>query len=280
MNAPRDLGPEFRTWLADAPPMPADLPARTLELTRVTRQRRRWLWFLPGPKSTAGTDELGGRMDVPAHRPVTGGLASARIGGTTTMFTATRLVALATVMAVIGSLSLVLPLGQPKDPTPPTAPAAVPSYVTEVSGTMKIISSEFGGAPERGAVGGEGLAFMGQLWTSEYDMDDPRLDGRARHRVNHYDLHGQSTRAETIFLQNDGGAWAGTAYAYADPDTRGLKYRQILEGQGGYEGLVAIVDAVEPRLSGYYELTGAIIAGGLPPMPEPAPSTFESQAEG
>ena len=36
------------------PPEPADLAARTLDVTRDIRQRRRWLWFLPDRKPTAG----------------------------------------------------------------------------------------------------------------------------------------------------------------------------------------------------------------------------------
>ena len=89
MNAPRELGPDFRSWMDDGPPMPADLPERTLRQTRHTRQRRRWLWFLPAREPTAGVPSGHDRL------PPTVPMKTTPIGGLM-MISPTKLIAAAT----------------------------------------------------------------------------------------------------------------------------------------------------------------------------------------
>ena len=104
MNAPRDLGPDFRSWMGDAPEPPEVLPARTLEQTRHTRQRRRWLWFLPGRKPTAGALDEPDDGPAPSDQP-TVGITPGRVKGTITMFSATKLIAAASVLALSAGIA-------------------------------------------------------------------------------------------------------------------------------------------------------------------------------
>ena len=119
MNAPRDLGPDFREWLSDIPSMPPELPERTLDETRHTRQRRRWLWFLPGRRPTAGAD---GEPDRTEPAEV---ISTRPIGGIRTMFSATNVAAVVATAALAGALAVAAPLAT-QDGNRPAAPGSAP----------------------------------------------------------------------------------------------------------------------------------------------------------
>jgi hypothetical protein len=275
MNAPRDLGPDFREWMGDIPPMPDDLPEHTLEQTKRTRQRRSWLWFLPGPKPTAGAQDAQGRAGGPATMHGPRGLLPAPMGGTRTMFSATKLVGMAAVLALMGGLMLAVPLNVTEE-SPPAATTPDPAdYLTTVSGTATLRSTDRDGDVEYGVVGPDGIGYMDEIYTGEIDTDDPRLDGRMRSTSNMYAHHGQATRSLTIYLENDGGSWVGTGYGYQDPETTGYHNRWVLHGEGGYEGQHAVIDMDQSTFSVPFEVSGVIVSGDLPPMPDPAPETFE-----
>ena len=268
MNTPRDLGPDFRSWLRDVPAPPPELATRTLDQTRHTRQRRRRLWFLPGPTPTTGADDHRG----PARSTPTTDVPS---GGTTiTMFSPAKMVAAATALALTGALLLAGPFTTPAQP-PPAAPAYEPGVITPVEGTMRVRTQ-----PRAGDIGtyAGGTSSLDEWWETEYEVSDPRLNGVAVSRHNR-NLPVDSTshggaRTITIRLDNDGGTWVGTGRAYSDPRS-GIHYQVHLTGQGGYEGLDAIIALDNESASAPFEVSGAIISGGLPEMPEEVPATAE-----
>lgn len=270
MKAPRDLGPDFREWMGDVPPMPDDLPQRTLEETKRTRQRRRWPWpwFLPAPKPTAGAD---GRQDPPgppAQIARTGGLPPAPIGGTRTMLSGTKMAGLVALVALVGSmLAVTAPLHTDKTPLG-AAEGEGPTAITPVHGTFLVHGRGSTGTLERHDWG---MATMDSQWRIEYDVDDPRLRGEAYGRMNEYDIKGlpQGPITTTSYIENEGGSWTGTAQGYQDPESRGQHLRGLLIGHGGYDGLTAILSIDAEYFGAPYEVSGVIVEGPLPPMPEP-----------
>jgi hypothetical protein len=272
MNAPRDLGPEFRAWMDDGPPMPDDLLERTLRRTQDTRQRRRWLWFLPGPRPTAGAGDERATTQRPAPILEYGGLMPAQIGGTRTMLSATKVIGLAAVAAVAGALLLTVPGNVERDEALPAARLDGPVEITPVSGTFGVMGQErVGDCQELEA---DWFACTNDVWIGKNDFDDDRLDGMLVSRHNRYAISERSYAAQslTTFIENGGGSWAGSGYAYQDPTTSGLHYRMVLHGQDGYEGLTAIIDLDQSGFSSMFRASGVIVGPGLPEMPEPAPA--------
>ena len=263
MNAPRELGPDFRSWMDDGPPMPADLPERTLRQTRHTRQRRRWLWFLPAREPTAGV--LSGHD----RRPPTVHMKTTPIGGLR-MISPTKLIAAATVAALAGTLLLA---GQPTT-TRPAMPAAQaePGVLTPVQGTMLVLAQSQAG--ETGTYTG-GSAAIDEWWETEFRVDDPRLAGQSVSRHNRHigaaTSYAGGTRRITLRLENEGGSWVGSGVAYSDPSASGIHYQLLLEGQGGYEGLDAILALDNQVATAPFEVTGVIVSSGLPELPDPVP---------
>ena len=262
MNAPRDLGPDFHSWLRDVPPMPDELPARTLDQTRHTRQRRRRPWFLPALKPTAGAfDE---HEDSPASSTSpTGEIGPQALRGTRTMLSPAKLVVAAAVLALAGGVasSGVLNMQQRDGSVPGVVPAAEaePEFVV-VEGS--------------GAFGGAGRV------TGRTEMSDPRVSGK-------WDIT-QEMVCSTVdawacakwgraTLSNEGGTWEGEWAGFHEPITvPGLPMGQHnimswLEGSGEYEGLSYI-----STLSGDPSNTvarGLIYEGPIPPTVAPETTT-------
>ncbi|MEX1334239.1 MAG: hypothetical protein AB1Z66_02950 [Candidatus Limnocylindrales bacterium] len=271
MNAPRDLGPEFRAWLGDIPTMPPELPARTLEATRHTRQRRRWLWFLPGLKPTAGAEDEGGQPDrwrAPEPRP--GGLLPAHMGGTTTMISPAKMVAAAAVAALAGTLLLAGPYTN-QDLGPPVTDSQELGKISITHGQGQLISSERGTETAIDS----GYAMNDERLTLKFDMDDPRLSGTFQGAQNRYAFGTGGPSAWAGVLENENGSWTAEGHGYAAPPSGGWHQQYLLTGEGGYEGLSAILTADQDRLSTFFDVEGAIFTSELPPLPEPSTTTSE-----
>lgn len=276
MNVPRDLGPDFRSWLRDVPPMPPELPERTLDQTRRTRQRRRWLRFLPGRKPTAGADDREGRTRLTASN------TSTRIGGISTMFSPTKLVAAAAVAALMGGMLVAGPFAT-QDSNKPAAPTVddVAAGITLVSGDVAAQHQGYFGDTESRDWG---YAVRDALSSAELAMSDERLSGEAIFR-GHWNRLGDDSwtwvATESVYLENEGGSWTGTGHAYVDPASTGGSLgsgrheRLVLEGQDGYEGLTAFLDFDSEHADAPIKISGAIVTLGLPEMPGAAPTTLE-----
>lgn len=272
MNAPRDLGPQFRAWMRDVPPMSAELPEKTLKQTWNTRQRRRWLWFLPGPKPTAGADEQRDLAQPPAPNQKTRGPLLAPIGGTKTMFSTTKLVGLAAVAALVGGLLVAVPLGtqQQTNPMPAAAPAAEPGEISPFSGTVRPLGQNGIGEIKHHDWG---TSATGEQWTVRWETDDPRFTGVSTGFQNAYsiDPSGSWLRAYRSRLFTDEGSWLATGRAYQNPETTEMHHQEYAVGEGAYEGLYAMTTFRYDESGAMIDVEGAIFEGGLPATPEAAP---------
>lgn len=211
-------------------------------------------------------------------RRVRGGSPPTPEGRGFSMFSAVKLVAAGSIVALFGGLLL---LGTPVAEPEPMAPAAEttstePTYVppVPVTGTMNAdaqgidwgpaddVTQEFDRKTKRGG---------GGTWT--FEMDDPRLSGVAYESRNldmigpKYEHHQGETFVGTIELVNDDGSWVGDLRGYATMGPATRHWHIELTGTGGHEGLSALLEGVGPY--GSAEVQGLIFPGALPEYPGP-----------
>jgi hypothetical protein len=142
------------------------------------------------------------------------------------------------------------------------------------------VSADRAGTEQILDVGDEGMVLTrsrGGAWKQTLAMSDPRLDGTVFHtyETDEYALPGgdggPSVGALTHRIQNDAGAWEsrvifgsyreGSPIASVDPPS-------VLIGEGGYDGLVAVMEVTaELENPCGVEVRGIIFAGA--PIPEP-----------
>jgi len=193
----------------------------------------------------------------------------------------TKMVAAAAVGALAGVLLLAGPFTQEDgEPAAPVALSDLPA-VTLVSGQV----ADTDGPWSMGTVEAHewGYSVTGSLSTMAFEMDDERLSGLSRFRINAHAKPGTYAMgpiAASVFLKNDGGSWVGTGQGYQDPaatggaPAAGHHFQLAMEGQDGYEGLTAVVTLDQPDEYSPYEVTGAIMPLDPAPMPGAAPMTF------
>lgn len=258
MNAPRDLGPSFRAWMRQAPPPVVDLETRILKQTRRTRQRRRWLWFLPGRKPTAEAFDEQDDDGPAAPIPRAGELVPEPLRGTRTMFSATNLIAAATVLALsAGIVSSGVLTSEPEAPAGAGADTGSPlwtgDYFDDNDGIVAVTGTgRFGPAP--GVI------------TGVLEMSDPRVSGEL---LAGYQWLCSPNEACTTWgntaVTNDGGTWEGDFVAINGPAPGHLQSVMAwMNGTGEYEGLSYVVNWVGPMSESI--ATGKIIAAPLPPQ--------------
>ena len=102
---------------------------------------------------------------------------------------------------------------------------------------------------------------------------DPRLEGTYHYSEDSDVYQGPETLLAaamgTLRIQNDEGAWQGSfPYAFL-ADGSGTTGSAVLEGEGAYEGLSAImaVRFLFPECA--MDTRGLIVGGEAPPTPEP-----------
>jgi hypothetical protein len=186
------------------------------------------------------------------------------------MISPTKLIAAAAVAALAGTLLLVGPLTTTPSPMP--AAQAEPGVMTPVQGTMLVLAQSQAGKTETYP---GGSASIDEWWETEFRVDDPRLAGQAVSRHNRHigaaTSYAGGTRRITLRVENEGGSWVGSGVAYSDPSASGIHYQLLLEGQGAYEGLDAVLALDNQVATGPFEVTGVIVSSGLPELPEPVP---------
>lgn len=195
------------------------------------------------------------------------------------LFTPSKLLTAAAGVTLAAALMLVEPFAT-QDTVEPITPAADTESpgVTRVGGVMELTSEDFPGYTEALE---RGYSITDRLSTGELRMSDERLSGRARVRGNAHADEMSWVWTESVYLENDGGAWVGTGYGYLDPASTGGELgsgnheRLVLVGQGGYAGLTAIIDLDAAHYDAPVEVTGAIVPFDLPEAPEAAPTAFE-----
>jgi len=182
------------------------------------------------------------------------------------MFTATRIAAAVTIVAV-GSLTLVAgPLGPSSNPAlvpAAAAPSLSPSneLAVRVEGWSQLTQTEAGVEDYSGSVG----RLRGLELRTRDAMSDPRVSG-VGHVIIDADDYGAETGPEwgTFRLENDEGAWQGPVSGFhssADSHVAGW-----LQGEGAYAGLSYYYEIVLDH-DGYASaaVTGIIYPGDPPP---------------
>jgi hypothetical protein len=108
-------------------------------------------------------------------------------------------------------------------------------------------------------------------WTVTVEMDDPRLSGTYETNMNEYVYaSGEKARTGRGTMVNEGGSWSvdfrGFHTTLPKPGT-GNYYVEFWTGEGGYEGLSAMVLS-QPGEGTSWEATGIIVPGSWPAPPE------------
>jgi len=102
---------------------------------------------------------------------------------------------------------------------------------------------------------------------------DPRWQGTLSIANNENDYSasgGPLVGVHAFRVENADGAWQQMpTIALIIPGVDDLVNTGFFVGEGGYEGLIAVVDIATDRAAGTWDLHGYIIDGELPPDPEP-----------
>ena len=223
------------------------------------------------------------------------GVGGTQVRGGSGMFTAARMAALVAALT-LGTSLLAVQVGHTPDSAPPAAaPAAAPvsspaatdqgdeagaTYVTGTSTGNRTVhvathSNITNPSPPYTSSGG--------VYERDVAWSDPRLPSLMRIAENwsfypvedRDDIDGAMQFVQHIRLDGPDGAWTGPCYALVE-ETPDEHYPQtvlmILEGQGAYEGLSAMLRATydEPPAAGEIpSWDGYIFEGALTAMPEP-----------
>ena len=125
-----------------------------------------------------------------------------------------------------------------------------------------------------------------QLWLdwrnrARLVTNDPRLDTEGILNQNYMGFEpgysGGSVRTGIGQMANDGGSWLVEALGFNQPGDSivdGTYYALAMTGQGGYEGLSAVL-FTQPAGSGAWDVRGVIAPA---PLPEP-PTSVEGHTE-
>lgn len=189
------------------------------------------------------------------------------------MFSPAKLVGISAVIALVGALMVATPPSHEATPFSAAAPSG-PTEIAQVEGTLLLLSEDEHGVAENHDWG---TIITDQLWTGQYDLDDDRLDGYGRARFNgHHIAFVGGPKSGSYYLENDGGSWVGSGHAWSGLGAGGWHHRLVLDGQGAYDGLTAILSLDQESVTPTLQVSGVVFDGGLPPMPDPAPTDIES----
>jgi hypothetical protein len=209
------------------------------------------------------------------------------------MFSALKLGVATAVIALVGGLLAISALPDPQADQVPAAAteSASPEVAIEdlppyaaVTGKMWPGSNTYG--PDRDSdFAGPGALWRDWAWDLRMEVDDPRLNGLFMTNQNYLlfddsdNAYGSSGSLRTTIgtLKNEGGSWSQAGYGFSKPGSSSYSsnnYVLFLTGEGGYEGLTAMLLMVPA--GSYWQLDGVIAPG---PFPEP-PATLDPAAAG
>lgn len=216
------------------------------------------------------------------------GLGGTHVRGGDNMHTAARVAAVVAALA-LGASFLAVQVGGPPDEGPPAAAPAATDVVDEIGATHVTGVSSGNRTIHSATYSMEGAhnAGYGGVYVRDVEWSDPRLPSVMRLGEN-WDWYcfgesegvgGVISLVQNVVLEGPEGNWTGTAYGLLEETTPVETYPQtvlmILEGEGAYEGLSAMLRTAydEPPVFGETaDWEGYILEGGLTPIPEaPAP---------
>ena len=268
---------EMRRWLQEERVTLPDAEQASQQIASqlpATRQRRRRWWRLP---FRARTPKPPGAIDTtdyqPSPIPATNGHTPTVIGRTSSMLSPAKAITAGALVFAIGSAFLIAqPFQQAASVPGAGAPPVEPTWVT---GTGHWAPSCSG--PESTEVDGDVTRERGRVCEpTRWEMSDPRLTGEASWRWS-ADQYGTADGPKTVihgaeYLRNEGGGWTCpivrlAGYSSSNPSQYNSSDVQLCVGDGGYEGLSALIVAGENDLS--TSLVGLIFSGDIPPLPDP-----------
>jgi hypothetical protein len=154
-----------------------------------------------------------------------------------------------------------------------------PVAATHVTGTVTDTRDLGGGVFSMGDI----VSMSGGRWELDIEWTDPRLPSPMRVVENwHFwpaelgtGINGAITIMGSVRLEGPDGAWTGTQYRLLEETTEPETYPEtgitILEGEGAYEGLSAVLTASYEDPPAFGESTdweGYILEGGMTPVPD------------
>jgi hypothetical protein len=260
-------------WMKDTEFAPPDSQRSAREVaTRLPQTRqvgRRW-WLPTFQRSATVPPTTDQTADYqPTSIPATNGRTPNVIGRTQSMFSPAKAI---TAGALVFALGGVLLIAQPFD----QQGASVPGAATDAEHEPP---TEFTGT----AVGGlcsdesttevvDGISYSGDHCNPIWEMSDPRLNGTVTwsSSVAEDGLVGFGYAANSI--ENAGGKWRGRPVPSFDiPGAAGQNVKYIiLDGEGDYEGLVAVLVDEYIESEDQWRMQGFIVDGEFPPPPENA----------
>jgi hypothetical protein len=130
------------------------------------------------------------------------------------------------------------------------------------------------GSPDGGEVSSTSGADYADLtgWeNATVEANDSRISGQWQQVLTNRVFPGDiGVKSAIVRIDNDEGAWVGTFHGFAGRNSANKEWN-VLEGEGGYEGLTAVF-----LWSGNGStLEGVIVPGELPPLPDPIEPTAE-----
>lgn len=267
----------LRTWLQDAP---AGRPDRSRvvgtvirQLHPIRRRRRRWWPFAVSRRQAMTPTIPPGIPGQPGPIPAAHGRTPTVIGRTRSMLSPVTAITAGALAVALGGVLLV---AQPFEQRG-SAPAAEgePVAPTWVTGTISYAPLCTGPDSEQdGAVRHDwNVVCSPQGWRSE----NPRFTGEVSARWNEdvfqTDEGILSVSTGAYYLRNDDGGWACSTSSLVKGS--GLFSEALTgdtvrcAGEGGYEGLSALLVAQDDPLQPYpAEFVGLIFSGDFPPVPD------------
>jgi hypothetical protein len=128
--------------------------------------------------------------------------------------------------------------------------------------------------PETSTIVANGTQERGGAWqpSALTEASDPRWQGTLSVAQNSDDYGaagGPSVGMFAFRIENEEGSWQQTPTVTLVVPGVDEVDRGVFVGEGGYEGLIAVVDIVTDHAAQAWDLHGYIIDGELPPPPEP-----------
>ncbi|HYO18132.1 MAG TPA: hypothetical protein VES02_05640 [Dermatophilaceae bacterium] len=158
----------------------------------------------------------------------------------------------------------------------------------KVTGSM--MSSGSTGSPEFSEDGTLGEDWVGHGrgmdWLAQVEWSDPRLPSEVQSVVN-FEAYGSESDGDvgvvvannTWLLEGQDGSWSGSWTGWCDAEGDHCRAMVTLTGHGAYEGFYAVLTE-QPQEDASGTVTqmfeGAILAGEMPPVPEPLEPSVEA----
>lgn len=119
------------------------------------------------------------------------------------------------------------------------------------------------------ATDGVATEYRGFSAVRQLTMSDERLSGSQRAVWNQTDYgRDGSTVAGRLTIENDGGAWVGTYQGVIFPHAPGMaRHQAVLTGEGGYEGLSAVLYYDPANTDDTLAVEGYLFRGEVPEHP-------------